>query len=216
MYKCRTDTFEPHSCSHPQIFFQITQGLFHQKTINMKYLSLATFAGIATTVSSHGVITSPSPRIAGAASLAACGTAVTLLHKQDVTNHVEGLPEVAAVDSTYNADECNLWLCKGLQLDEEASGPVQTYSPGDVVPIEVYLRILHAGTANVSIVDTASNVVIGSELLYWDNYADETLPTVPENNTLFSVTIPSDIEEGKCTTAGECVSEAFQILARIS
>ncbi|OBT91240.1 hypothetical protein VE02_00270 [Pseudogymnoascus sp. 03VT05] len=114
------------------------------------------------------------------------------------------MPEVAAVDSTYNADECNLWLCKGLQLDEEASGPVQTYSPGQVVPIEVYLRILHAGTANVSIVDTASKSAVGSELLYWDSYADEKLPSVPENNTLFSVTIPSDIEEGKCATAGEC------------
>ncbi|OBT52995.1 hypothetical protein VE04_06493 [Pseudogymnoascus sp. 24MN13] len=171
----------------------------------MQYLSLATLIGIATTVSSHGVITSPTPRIAGAVSHAACGTAITLLHKQDVTDHVEGMPQVAAVDSTYHADECNLWLCKGLQLDEEASGPVQTYSPGQVVPIEVYLRILHAGTANVSIVDTASNTVVGSELLYWDSYADEKLPSVPVNNTLFSVTIPSDIEEGKCTTAGECV-----------
>lgn len=179
----------------------------------MQYLSLATLVGIATTVSSHGVITSPTPRIAGAVSRAACGTAITLLHKQDVTDHVEGMPQVAAVDSTYHADECNLWLCKGLQLDEEASGPVQTYSPGQVVPIEVYLRILHAGTANVSIVDTASNTVVGSELLYWDSYADEKLPAVPANNTLFSVTIPSDIEEGKCTTAGECVSESFHIMS---
>ncbi|KFY40801.1 hypothetical protein V495_05251 [Pseudogymnoascus sp. VKM F-4514 (FW-929)] len=171
----------------------------------MHYLSLATIVGVASTASAHGVITSPTPRIAGNASLAACGTAVQLLNTQDVTTHVEGLPEVAAVDSTYHPDECNLWLCKGLQLDEEASGPVQTYSPGEVVPIDVNLRILHDGTANVSIVDTASNTIVGSQLLYWDDYANEKLPSVPENNTHFSITIPDDIEEGKCTTAGECV-----------
>jgi hypothetical protein len=178
----------------------------------MQYLSLITLAGIATTVSAHGVITSPTPRIAGAASLAACGSAVTDLIVADVTSHIEGLPEAAATDSDYHADECNLWLCKGLQLDTDASGPVRTYSPGQVVPIEVFLRVLHTGTANVSIVDTASNTIVGSELLYWDDYADQTLPSVPANNTDFSVTIPSDIEEGKCTTAGECVSETIYMM----
>lgn len=183
----------------------------------MQYLSLATIVGIASTASAHGVITSPTPRIAGEASLAACGTAVQLLNTQDVTTHVEGLPEVAAVDETYHPDECNLWLCKGLQLDEAAGGVVQTYSPGEVVPIEVNLRILHAGTANVSIVDTASNTIVGSQLLYWDDYANEKLPSVPENNTHFSVTIPDDIDAGKCTTAGECVSETIHTMSiRIS
>ena len=171
----------------------------------MQYLSLLALASIATTVSSHGVITSPTPRIAGTVSLAACGSGVTDLIEADVTSHVEGLPEAAAVDPDYHANECNLWLCKGLQLDTAASGPVQTYRRGQVVPIEVFIRVRHTGTANVSIVDTKSNTIIGDQLLYFDDYADTGVVDLPANNTAFSITIPRNIKRGKCTRPGECV-----------
>src|ERR1700722_9670814 len=71
---------------------------------------------LASTVWSHGIITIPAPRAVGAASFAACGSGVTNLIKADNTSHVEGLPEAAATNSAYNATECNLRLCKGLQL----------------------------------------------------------------------------------------------------
>ncbi|KAH8595743.1 hypothetical protein B0O99DRAFT_661628 [Bisporella sp. PMI_857] len=132
-----------------------------------------------------------------------CGTAVTKKIAADVTDHVEGLPEAAAKDSGYHAALCNLWLCRGLQYDP-ASSSVQTYSPGQVVPIKINIRIKHAGTANVSVVDTKTNSIIGSQLLYWSDYANEKLPSLPANNSAFSVTIPNNLE-GKCTTAGDCV-----------
>lgn len=75
-----------------------------------------------------------------------------------------------------------------------------------MIPIEVYIRIKHAGTANVSIVDTKSNTIVGSQLLYWSDYANEKLPALPANNSAFSVTLPTDFG-GKCATAGECVSD---------
>jgi hypothetical protein len=117
---------------------------------------------------------------------------------------VEGLPEAAKKDSTYKPDdECNLWLCRGLQHADNTAN-VETYKAGQTVHFEVNIRIRHAGTANVSVVDTKSNKVV-QQLLYWDNYADEKLATLPANNTAFDVTIPSDLG-GACATTGSCVS----------
>ncbi|TVY55901.1 hypothetical protein LCER1_G002150, partial [Lachnellula cervina] len=69
--------------------------------------------------------------------------------------------------------------------------------------IEAYIRIPHHGTANVSIVDTQSNTVVGEQLLFWSDYADEGLAALPANNTAFEVTIPE--LGGRCAIAGECV-----------
>ena len=172
------------------------------------YFSLASAvvaATLTTTAYAHGIITTPVPRAPGAASLAACGKAVIGLIKADNTSHVEGLPEAALTDSTYNAKACNLWLCKGLQYEGDRS-LVQKYKPGQKVPVHVYLRIPHAGTANVSIVETSTNTILGEQLLYWDNYANQSLPAIPANNSDFSVTIPGNIGRGKCASPGDCVS----------
>lgn len=64
--------------------------------------------GLSSSVIAHGVITKPVPRVANAAGTAACGTAVAKKWTADVTDHVEGLPEVAAADTGYNAAACNL------------------------------------------------------------------------------------------------------------
>lgn len=155
-------------------------------------------------ISAHGIITTPYPRAVGPASIAACGDAVTDLIVADNTSHVEGLPEASVTDSGYNKAKCNLWLCKGLQYADNTENVISV-SPGEVLPFEVFIRIPHEGTANVSIVDTKKNSIIGSELLYWDRYADEKLTTLPANNSAFSVTIPRHLE-GKCLDAGDCVS----------
>lgn len=55
----------------------------------------------------------------------------------------------------------------------------------------------------MSIVSTATNSILGSELIYWDRYADQALATLPANNSAFEVTIP-DLK-GDCTEVGECV-----------
>ncbi|RDL40773.1 Uncharacterized protein BP5553_00752 [Venustampulla echinocandica] len=171
----------------------------------MRLLSVSTVAALATTVLSHGLITKPNSRAPGAASLAACGASVVNNIKGDNTSHVEGLPEAAAKDKAYHADQCNLWLCKGLQFGDNKDN-VQQWTTGQKVPIDVYIRIPHKGTANISIVDTKTDTYVegGSNLLYWGDYADEKVkPNYPANQTSFSVTVP-DLG-GKCRVAGDCV-----------
>lgn len=171
------------------------------------FQTLAVIASLATTISSHGLIVTPTPRNPGAASLAACGSAVQNNIKGDLTSHVEGLPEAARNDKNYIAAKCNLWLCRGLQYADNTAN-VMAYTPGQVIDFDVKITIKHKGTANMSIVDTKSNKVV-KQLLYWSNYADETLKTMPANNTVFSVTMPKDLG-GACTTAGDCVSFCFE------
>lgn len=165
--------------------------------------TIAAVATLAVTVSAHGLIEKPIPRGPGNASLAACGSAVTNNIKGDLTSHVEGLPEAAKTDSKYQAAECNLWLCRGLQYADNVAN-VETYTPGESVHFDVDITIKHYGTANVSIVDTKANKVI-KQLLYWGSYADDKLATLPANNTAFDVTIPTDLGAA-CATAGDCVS----------
>lgn len=86
-------------------------------------------AALASTAWSHGIITIPAPRAVGAASSTACGSGVTNLIKADNTLHVKGLLEAAATNSAYNAAQCNLRLCKGLQLADNKAN-VQKFTVG--------------------------------------------------------------------------------------
>ncbi|KAG9231084.1 hypothetical protein BJ875DRAFT_407635 [Amylocarpus encephaloides] len=173
----------------------------------MYITSLTTLACLASTALSHGVITKPTPRGPGAASLAACGPSVTNNIKGDLTSHVEDLPEAAAKDSLYQgAAACNLWLCRGLQFADNTKN-VQNWMVGQKVPIEVNIRIRHVGIANVSIIDTKSDKYVkgGEGLLVWSKgYADESVRgSLPANQTMFDVVVP-DLGES-CKVAGECV-----------
>lgn len=79
---------------------------------------------------------------------------------------------------------------------------------GDVVQFKAILRIPHVGTMNVSIIDTATNTVIGKPLISFDRYADEALAQLPANNTAFSVTVPQ-VAGDACKVAGQCVMQWF-------
>jgi hypothetical protein len=140
-------------------------------------------AALASTAWSHGIITIPAPHTVGAASFVACGSGVTNLIKANNTSHVKGLPEAAATNSAYNAAECNLWLCKGLQLADNKAN-VQNFTAG-VLDMLIWIRIPHTGTANVSVVDTKTNRVIGDPLISFTGYANQTLPTLPKDNHKF-------------------------------
>ncbi len=61
---------------------------------------------------------------------------------------------------------------------------------------------------NVSIVQTATNTVLGKPLIAFDSYADEKLPTLPANNTAFSVSMPT-LAQGQCVKAGDYVLQWF-------
>ncbi|KAK8057847.1 hypothetical protein PG996_011784 [Apiospora saccharicola] len=148
-------------------------------------------AALASTALGHGYISSPPARQGGDASVAACGKAVVNTIRADNTSHVEGLPELAAeAGSGYHADLCNLWLCKGLQFADNVAS-VQSYRPGQSVNMKIKLTIPHTGNANVSVVDTKSNTIIGK-------------PLTPKDQVDFNVTIPEDLGD-KCATAGACV-----------
>lgn len=75
--------------------------------------------------------------------------------------------------------------------------------------MEAFLPIPHAGPMNTSIVDTATNTVVGQPLISFDVYADESLAQLPDNNTDFSVTMPTDLPATQCAVAGECVLQWF-------
>ncbi|KAF2251615.1 hypothetical protein BU26DRAFT_420923 [Trematosphaeria pertusa] len=155
---------------------------------------------------SHGIITQPPSRAIGPAITAACGQPITTAIQQDNTSYVEQLTKLAASSSSgYNAAACNLYLCKGLQFADNSAN-TQTWTAGQVVPVKIWLRIPHEGIANVSIVDTKSNTVVGEMLKVWTKgYAPgRTEGDVPKEQKEFSVTVPAGLEE-KCAVGGDCV-----------
>lgn len=147
----------------------------------------------------------------GDATTSACGSSVVADIVRDKTSHVEGLPELAAQDAGYNAAQCNLWLCRGVQFGDNAAN-VQAYAAGQVVPVKIALTIPHLGSANVSVVDTKTDEIIGEPLVSWPaGYADERQfygQTLPANQTDFNITIPTTLGD-RCATAGDCVSLVF-------
>lgn len=154
----------------------------------------------------HGLIRSPPSRPVGPSLTTACGPQVAQNILADNTSHVEGLPELAAKDPAYNAAKCNLWLCKGLQFADNMN-QTQTWHAGQVVPVNVWIRIPHEGSANVSIVDTKRNEIVGGMLKVWEKgYAPgKTESDTPLSQREFSITVPEGLEE-KCAVAGDCVS----------
>ena len=98
-------------------------------------------------------------------------------------------------------------LCRGAVFADNKNR-VQTFRPGQVVPMTANISIPHEGPANVSIVKTATNKIVGDMLLVFDSYADEKLKVLPPNNTQFSVTLPTNLGK-QCSVAGECVLQWF-------
>lgn len=113
-----------------------------------------------------------------------------------------------ATKKTHNSLKGQLDLCRGAVFDDNVA-QVQQFALGQTVNFNAILPIPHEGPANVSIVKTATNQVLGEPLLVFDSYADENLATLPANNTDFDVTIPTTLAATDCTVAGECVLQWF-------
>lgn len=109
---------------------------------------------------------------------------------------------------TLNFFKGQLDLCRGAVFEDNVA-LVQQFSLGQVVNFNAILPIPHEGPANISIVKTATNQVLGEPLLVFDSYADENLAVLPANNTDFDVTIPATLAATDCTVAGECVLQWF-------
>ncbi|KAJ5361820.1 hypothetical protein N7541_002664 [Penicillium brevicompactum] len=154
------------------------------------------FASIISLVNAHGFVTSPEPRMPGDAMKAACGQQVEVNQQSDNYGNIQGELQVASSQSDYNADECDIWLCKGYKFADNKAN-VQSYTAGQTVDFKVDIR---APTL-------VSPTVIGSPLISWDVYAS-TATGVTANETSFSVTIPEDLGS-QCGTAGDCVLQWY-------
>ncbi|PGH15443.1 hypothetical protein AJ79_02420 [Helicocarpus griseus UAMH5409] len=156
----------------------------------------------------HGLVSSPITRTPGDATAAVCGQTMVDFYLADNTSYPEALLREGGLDENYDPELCNLWLCKGFQFGDNSAKVVE-YVAGDEVPIEVFIRIPHLGFANVSIVDTSVNAVVGEPLRVWeDGYADPAeFPNLPEDQVKFSVTVPE--LGGLCVEPGKCVIQWY-------
>ncbi|KAL4973395.1 chitin binding domain-containing protein [Aspergillus desertorum] len=168
--------------------------------------SILAAAGLISLANAHGYITSPQPRLPGSAMASACGQQVYNNQAADRAGNIQGELQVAASQSDYDADACHIWLCKGYQFADNKDN-VQSYTAGETVDFVIDIVAPHTGVANVSVVDTASNSVIGSALKSWDVYAS-TATGVTEDETNFSITIPDNLGS-QCSEAGACVLQWY-------
>ncbi|KAF2396104.1 hypothetical protein EJ06DRAFT_534238 [Trichodelitschia bisporula] len=168
----------------------------------MRVILSTTLIALLPVVYGHGRVTSPPARAAGPAFGAACSAQVLNQQQSDQNGNVQGELQVATSQKDYNPSACNMFLCKGFQFADNTAN-VQTYTLSQTIPFTAVISAPHTGTANVSVVDTAANTIIGDQLIYFADYAS-TAHTIPANNTKFDVKLPADLG-GKCTQPGECV-----------
>lgn len=164
-----------------------------------RYASLASLLPL---VAAHGYLSSPPGRGPGDNYRATCGDQPFYQQSSDINSNIQGIQQVVGNGQT---EDCNLWLCKGFLLEDNPD-LVQTYSLGQTIDIKVNIAAPHTGYANVSVVKTSTNTMIGNPLIEFQNYASNA--GMAANNTAFSVTLPASLG-GDCTTAGDCVLQWF-------
>ncbi|PSK55957.1 hypothetical protein B9Z65_4835 [Elsinoe australis] len=169
------------------------------------YTTILAAAGLIASVSAHGIITDPAPRGPGPAFQAACGMQAYYQVSSDPNGNVQGLLNIATQQPDYKAADCRAYMCKGLKYADNTD-KVQRYTAGQVVPITFATRAPHTGTANVSIVRTSDDTVIGQPLKSWDNFAPNAGGASPDQAS-FTVTIPDT--GSQCTEPGACILQHF-------
>ncbi|KAK7955615.1 uncharacterized protein PG986_004837 [Apiospora aurea] len=166
--------------------------------------ALATALGLlsAAGVADHAVVETPTPRRTGPVQRDRCGAALTAQLEKDVASPIE--------DAMKKADEaykCNAYLCRGYQLEDNLEG-VQTVKAGDVLDFQIDLIAgHHPGYANVSVVDLATNQVIGEPLRSWADWPDSTSGP-PRNDIDFNITLPDSLRSA-CDVAGKCAIQWY-------
>lgn len=165
------------------------------------FATVLSLAALATQVAGHGYLTSPAPRQPGPALAKACGSQINSMWSSDINGNIQTALQNAN-QPDFKAAECDIWLCKGMKFEDNKDN-VQTYTAGQKVPIVFNVAAPHTGVANMSIVDTKTNTIIGSPLKSFEDYAS-TATGVSDDEKNFDITIPSDLGS-KCATAGDCV-----------
>ncbi|KAG0647193.1 hypothetical protein D0Z07_7153 [Hyphodiscus hymeniophilus] len=98
----------------------------------MYFFTAFTLAFLFSLTQTHGIVTHPPVREPGPASLFACGPAITELIKSNNQTGTKVLHKVSSTDAKFQAQKCNIALCKSLQLEDNLSN-VQIYKTGQVV-----------------------------------------------------------------------------------
>ncbi|KAI1267455.1 hypothetical protein F5Y18DRAFT_303480 [Xylariaceae sp. FL1019] len=162
-------------------------------------LAALAFAGF---VNGHARMTTPQPRVTGPKQVELCGALVTAVLESDLAGPIENA--VDSADANYN---CNAYLCRGYQYEDNTSN-VMALTAGDVIPCHIDLVAgHHPGWSNVSVVDLAANKIIGDELIYWADWPDSTSGP-PRNDTDFNVTIPDGLGSA-CDEGGQCAIQWY-------
>lgn len=172
------------------------------------YSAAIAIAGFASSVAAHGFISSPTPRQPGQGLKAACGDQVFNQQSSDKYGNVQG----ALQNLQGSHPDCRMWHCKGVPFED--AGEVFSYTAGQKIPMTVEIRAPHDGVANVSIVKTSSDTVIGQPLISWDKYALTSSPISQHPDwTSFDITMPDVSAE--CANAGDCVIQWYWDAASI-
>lgn len=166
------------------------------------YKQVTAAALFAAGVSAHGHLVSPTPRPLGDAMKASCGAQVWNQMSSDLNGNIQTMAQVGTSQSDFDAAACHLWQCRGYQFDDASAATIQSFAAGEVVPVTVTVAAPHTGVANVSVINLATNSVIGTPLISWDDYAS-TATGVSADETSFSITMP-DTLDAACATAGGC------------
>ncbi|PNS20769.1 hypothetical protein CAC42_2700 [Sphaceloma murrayae] len=169
------------------------------------YTTVLAAASFVSSVAGHGRFMNPAPRAAGTAFQNACGMQAYYQVSSDPNGNVQGLLNVIRNQPDYKPAACIANLCKGL-LYEDNTDKVQRYSAGQVVAMTFDVAAPHTGSANVSVVRTSDNTVIGTPLKSWDNFAPNAGGASPDQED-FTITIP-DVGT-QCSQPGACVLQHF-------
>ena len=166
------------------------------------YSAVVALAGFASSVAAHGFISSPTPRMPGKGLSAACGEQVFNQQSSDHYGNVQG----AQQNMQGDFPDCKIWQCKGVPFSD--AGKIFSYTAGEVIPMKVEIRAPHDGVANVSIVSTSTDKIIGKPLISWDKYALTSTPISAHPEwTSFDITMPDVSSE--CAKAGDCVIQWY-------
>ena len=162
----------------------------------------AAIAGFASSVAAHGFISDPAPRMPGDGLKAACGDQVYNTQSSDHYGNVQG----ALQNLQGDHPDCRMWQCKGVPFSD--AGEIFEYTAGQKIPMKVEIRAPHDGVANVSIVNIATDKVVGEPLISWDEYALTSSPMSEHPDwTSFDITMPDVSSE--CANKGDCVIQWF-------
>lgn len=162
----------------------------------MLYSSVFAFAALVATVAAQGGITSPQIRKAGDHFKDACGDNAYKALKGDPNHPTKDLTSAAHGDPTYNSTSCNFSLCNGIPFKDNEANVVKL-CPGKQVPVKYDVKTAQPGSADMSIIDTTTNKVIGQPLKKFDSFGKDT--------GVQSWNIDMVDTQDKCSKPGDCV-----------